>query len=245
MPQAQQIIIALKKRLRANAVTYKQVASVLNLSEASIKRMLANGDLSLSRLETIAATANCSLSDLIRDAAEQEDKVVSLTLEQEAVIADDLILLLVAISVISGFTFADLLQHYAIDQHTLVQKLAQLDRMRLIELQPANRIKLQLAPSFQWQPNGPIQRFFLNRVAQEFLASNFDQAHERLLVINGLCTQATNDKIQKRMHSTLNEVATLLNEDRNQPLTKKRGNTLVMALRQWQFDAFERLKRHQ
>ena len=32
--------------------------------------------------------------------------------------------------------------------------------MKIIELQPGNRVKMLVAPNFDWIPNGPIQQFF-------------------------------------------------------------------------------------
>jgi len=51
--QRTQLINALKQTLRAQKVTYADVARRLHLSVASVKRIFHRGDLSLSRLEAI------------------------------------------------------------------------------------------------------------------------------------------------------------------------------------------------
>jgi hypothetical protein len=68
----------------------------------------------------------------------------------------------------------------------------------IIELLPNNRIKLLVAPNFRWLPNGPIQRFFHEKVEQEFFKSRFAGENEKLLVLNGLLSRASNSELQKK-----------------------------------------------
>ncbi len=241
--QSQQLIQTLKRQLKAQGITYRQVADALALSEASVKRLLASGQISLQRLESIADLAGLSLGELVQLAQHEPSKIQVLTIEQEHQIANDIVLMMVTISVLSGFTFDELVAHYALEKPVLIQKLAQLDRLRLLELLPNNRIRLRIAPTFHWQANGPIQQFFLRRVAADFLASQFDKDTERLIVHNGLCSAATNHAIQTRMVRFVQEIALLIEDDKNVPLARKHGNTLVLALRQWQFGEFKALSR--
>jgi len=70
-----------------------------------------------------------------------------------------------------------------------VQMLAKLDRLRLIELQPNNRIKLLVAPNFAWLPNGPILRVFLKTIQRDFFAARFSQEDHELIVLNGMLSR--------------------------------------------------------
>lgn len=243
MRQGQLLIDALKSQLKAHNITYKEVSRSLQLSEASIKRLLNTGNISLERLEVIANLARCSLSDLMERTQHAEPPVTVLSLEQEREIARDLPLLMVAVSVISGFSYEDLLNYYTLDEYTLIQKLAHLDRLKLIELQPGNRIRRRIAPNFHWLPDGPIQQFFLKHVAQEFFASKFNRTTEKLLVFNGLCSATINKKIQEKMNRFLAEIAELVREDKHTPMNEKYGTTLVLGLRQWQFAQFKTLQK--
>ena len=47
------LITALKKELKAAQMTYADLARALGLAESSVKRMLAKGDLPLSRVDAI------------------------------------------------------------------------------------------------------------------------------------------------------------------------------------------------
>ena len=101
------------------------------------------------------------LSDLLQLMVNSDGRLQALAVEQEREIAEDLGLLVVTVCVLNRWRFEDILAFYVFEQHQLVQMLARLDRLRLIELQANNRIKLLVAPNFSWLPNGPIQQVFL------------------------------------------------------------------------------------
>lgn len=239
MAQSAALIKTLKQQLKARGKTYADVARVLSLSEASVKRLFAEGNFTLQRLDRVLMMVDLELADLVEAMQRGRHQVECLTAEQEAEIAVDLELLLVAVSVINGYSFAELLETYALTEHRLVQKLAQLDRLKMLDLLPGNRIKLRIAPNFRWLANGPIQKFFLERVAEDFFNSNFSNHNEKLLVLNCLCTSATNREIQVCMEDFINHISELTKKDRSLPMRQKYGNTLVLAIRQWQYDLFK------
>ncbi len=238
MGQSTALVKALKQQLKARGKTYADVADVLDLSEASVKRLFAEGNFTLQRLEAVLHMIGLELTELVDEMQRKRSQLECLTAEQEAKIASDVELLLVAVSVINGFSFDDLKQYYAIGDHVLIQKLATLDRLRMIELLPGNRIKLRIAPHFRWLANGPIQKFFLAHVASDYFNSRFDRDEEKLLVINLLCTAATNKEIQLRMDSFINDIGELAKKDRSLSIPQKHGNTMVLAIRQWQYSLF-------
>jgi len=57
-------------------------------------------------------------------------------------------------------------------------------------------------------------------------------------VFNALCSSATNQEIQARMDLFLQDITDLVNKDRVLPMQQRFGNTLVLALRQWQSSLF-------
>lgn len=238
MLQTKEILLALKRALKSHGKTYADVAEVLDLSEASVKRLFADGQMSLQRLEQILQMLSVDFAELVELMQQARQEVELLSFEQEAQIAKDSVLLVVALSVINGFSFADLQQHYRFDQHTLVQKLAHLDRLKMLELLPGNRIKMRIANNFRWRKDGPIQNFFLERIAQDFFSGRFDTSNEKLLVVNTVISSTTNAEVQKAMEAFVNEVYALTHKDKLLPIDDRHGNTLVVALRQWQASLF-------
>ena len=239
MAQAIQLIDALKKQLKAHGKTYADVARHLDLSEASVKRVFAENALTLDRLERICALIDLDFAQLVQTMQLQERQMQSLSESQEQDIADDPLLLLVAVCVINGYGLTDLLGQYRLTEAECVQKLIRLERLKLIELMPGNRIKLRIAPNFRWLPGGPIQRFFQAHVASEFFRSRFDGEGERLVVLNGLLSPTGNAQWQKKMQRLVSEFNDLCREEADLPLAERFGTTAVLAVRQWQSSLFK------
>jgi transcriptional regulator with XRE-family HTH domain len=239
MTQAATLVETLKKQLKAHGRTYADVARALNLSEASVKRLFAGENFTLQRLESICALIDLDLAELIQSSRFAQQRTQELGEAQEQEIADDRLLLLVAVCVINGYGLADILAQYRLSETECIGKLARLDRLRLIELLPGNRIKLRIAPNFRWRPGGPIQRFFQEHVAGDFFRSRFDGESEKLLVLNGLLSPAGNAQWQRRMQRLVQEFNELCREEAGLPLEQRFGTTAVLAVRQWQYGMFE------
>ena len=242
MSQSKILINELKAQLKAHGKTYKDVAEHLQLSQASVKRLFSEGNISLTRLESICTMIEFTMAELVLSMTIESKKIDSLSLQQEQEIADDLPLLLFAVSVINGFTLNDILHEYALSELECIQKLAKLDRLKIIELLPGNRFKLKISPHFSWLPDGPIQRFFLKQVQEEFFNSHFKKPTEKLIVVNGLLSLSTNAEIQKQMQKLSASFAECRNEDASLKMDQKHGTTMVIALRQWDSRLFDEMK---
>jgi hypothetical protein len=72
-------------------------------------------------------------------------------------------------------TFDQIVAAYAIPKAECIQLLMRLDRLKFIELQPNNRIRLLVSHTFSWLPDGPIQRFFNQQAHNEYFRSRFDR----------------------------------------------------------------------
>ena len=243
MGQTAVLVETLKQTLKSHGKTYRDVAAALALSEASVKRLFASNGLSLQRLDDICQMMGMEISDLVQVMSGRAAKTMELSETQEQQVADDPLLLLVAVSVLNKFTFEDILAKYAISDTELIQKLAHLDRLKIIELLPKNRIKLLISPNFRWRENGPIQRFFQDEVGQEFFASRFDQRTESLVSVSGLLSLTSNELFQRKMARLAEEFADLQRDDERLPLSERHRTTMVLAIRQWEYGLFERLKR--
>lgn len=243
MPQSVQLIETLKSALKAQRKTYRDVAAALQLSEASVKRLFSEKNLSLKRLEQICRMLDLEISDLVQQMNADTQKLTRLTEQQEQEIADDLQLLLVTVCVLNRWTLPDMLQHYQLSEPQCIQYLARLDRLGIIELFPGNRIKLRIAPNFAWRTNGPIQRFFQERIHLDFFQSRFDQEDEALLVVNGMLSKNNNAVFQGKLQKLAREFDELNNTDAALDLEDRNGTTVVLAMRPWGYGVFAKLRR--
>ncbi|MEH6649111.1 MAG: helix-turn-helix transcriptional regulator [Motiliproteus sp.] len=243
-PQTNALIATLKRQLKASGKTYQDIAVLLELSEASIKRLFRDGELSLPRLEKICDAIGLELAELIQLMAQQQLRLTELSREQEQQIVDDPQLLLVAICCVNGYQYQQILDQYQLESLPLIRQLAALDRLKIIELLPNNRIKLCIAANFNWLANGPIQNYFHSRIKEEFFQASFAKSTDKLLVANGLICGLSNAELQQRMQKLINEFADHSRKDATQPLDQRHGTTLVVAMRQWQSSLFRQFDRH-
>ena len=238
MAQVAALVEALKASLKSSQITYAALAEGLNLSESSVKRKFSRQEFSLAEVDRICAMCGMEISDLLQKIDQQRGRLLALTEAQEREIAGDLRLLVVAVCVLNRWSFEDIIDFYIFEEHQLVQMLARLDRLKLIELQPNNRIKLLVAPNFGWLPNGPIQKVFLETIQQDFFAARFDQQDHELIVLNGMLTDSSNAEFRRKMERLAREFDTLNREDAGEPFEQRHGYTAVIALRNWRYQGF-------
>src|SRR6056300_187543 len=99
---------ALKRELKAQGLTYSQLARQLSLSEAAIKRAFSQSNFTLKRLDEICRVLNLDYEALIESSNAQTTKITMLSKEQEQFLVSDYRLLLVAICVQNGWTLEDI-----------------------------------------------------------------------------------------------------------------------------------------
>ena len=242
MGQSTALIETLKRALKSRRLTYAEVARRLEMSEANVKRMFASKRFTLDRLEAICQLMQLELSDLFQLYEESRQRITQLTLEQEQGLVQDQQLLLVAVSVRNRLSFDDIISHYQISETDCIRCLAKLDRLKLIDLLPENRIKLRIDEDFRWLPNGPIERFFEKQIQGQFLRSSFSgESKQRLF---GLLGDASTQPLLNKMHALAREFTELHRQDARLPLQKRRNIGFMLALRPWELEVFQPWRRN-
>jgi len=242
MAQTIALIDALKRVLREQGITYTEVAQRLGLSLPSVKRLFAERQFTVQRLDQVCELAGVEFADLVRRM--QADKEIhQLSWEQEQELVSDLKLLIVAVSALNRWTFHDILVAYRIRETELIRRLAQLDRMKLIELMPGNRIRPLASTDFHWQKGGPIQRFFEAQVQRDFFQCTFDKPGELRLFVTGMLSRQANAQLQQKMQRLAQEFRGLHQEDQSRPLSERFGTSLVLAMRPWELEIFRQYRK--
>lgn len=240
MALAKELIDTLKKELRQNHITYVDIGRLLALSESSIKRLFGEGDMSLSRLEIICDLIGIDILQLAEKACESRRHVLELSYEKEKELVDNELLLMIAVHLIYGWSYQCILESYHIDIHEGQRYLTRLDSMGIIELLPENKVRVLLSTNFQWIKGGPIQSFFENQVQSEFFTSRFTRKGELRLVVNGWMSMNSIEAFHENMHRLAKEFDLHKQNDKTVPLEQKHGTTMVIAIRPWTLQVFEK-----
>ena len=243
MKQTQAIHEALKRLMRARGKTYAEAAKVLQLSEASIKRLFSRAELSLERLELLCDWIGVDIADVVSLSEKAQPLLTELSPEQERELLDDHALLLTTFLTLNHWSEAEILEVFRFKKPELGQMLKRLEKLGLIERLPFDRIKIRTARNFGWRKNGPIQRFFAQRVLPEFLATRFDQPGEHMQFVGGMLSRSSVLKLRESMDALARELDTLVAQDLSLPVNERYGVSLFMGLRPWEFSEFTKLRR--
>ena len=243
MTTSTRIVDTLKRQLKARGITYKGLARALDLSESAVKHMFATGNFSLKRLDEVCGALELDIGDLVALSETHEQKIEQLSAEHEQEIVDNDRLLLVAYCLINYWTFDEIVERYDISPSEATRYLRRLDRMKVIELLPGDRVRLLVANNFSWRKNGAIEKFFRKRVQTEFFSHDFQDDGSIRIVKNGMLS----GKSQIQLTEKLKAIGDLFDDttwdERKLPASNRHGTTMVLAMRHWFFEGFRHLER--
>lgn len=243
MARSKQIIDAVKVALKQQGITYRVLAEKLDVSESTIKQMFANSNFSLNRLDEICELLEVDIAALLELSESLEERVTSITLEQEQALVEDKRLLVVAYCLVNHWKVEEIVTRYNIDDTEIITLLARLDKMRLIELQPNNRVRLIMANNFSWHPNGPIEKYFRATIQTEFFNTSFEEDGAMRVVKNGVLTTKGQVDLRNRLKMIDSLFDEISEQERKIPASQRHGITMILAIRNWQVSIFSDLER--
>lgn len=243
MSETAQLVATIKKQLKSQSLTYRDVALALKISEPSIKRMFASGRLTVDRLVQISSFLGFTLAELTKEAQAAQPTLRTLTEKQEREVVSDPKLLMVAVCALNHWTMDEIVGLYRLSEAECIKYLLHLDTLRIIDLLPGNRIRLNVSRDFDWLPFGPIKQYFQTRGICDFLQSDFAHEDETMAFVHGMFTDQALAQILDELRRLRKKFAELHEESLSAPLSKRRGIGLLLAMRGWEPADFTKLRR--
>jgi DNA-binding Xre family transcriptional regulator len=237
------LVLTLKKELKSAQMTYADLARALGMAESSVKRMLAKGDMPLSRIDAICRALKLDFAELARRVADAQPLLKELTQEQERAVVADKKLLLCALCVLSQWTLEQIVAYYRLTEAECIKYFVQLDRIGIIQLRPLNRYRLKLAKTFRWRPHGPVMNYFRENAVLDYFSGGFDGLGEGVLLVHGSVSRSLAPSFFERMQRVAQDFAQQHQADQKLADKDREGYTLLLAMRSWEFGAFVALKR--
>jgi len=245
MTIALDLIEALKRSLRAQGLTYRDLAERLKLSEAAVKRMFSKRAMSLLRLEEICEVLGVGFAELGAEAARGRTPMARLSEAQEQALADEPTLLLALFLTINRWRQEDVLAHFAFTVAQWTGLLVKLDRLGIIELLPGNRGRPLTARNFRWRADGPIERHFRHALLGDYFADPFDGEQDALYLLSGSLSADGVKLLKQRLEEVAHEFDGLLARDATLPAERRVGVSLVLAQKPWLLKLFQPYRRPQ
>ena len=113
--QAKRFLECVKRYLKAQGKTYADLANGLNVSEATIKRIFSEENVSLNRMDDICNYLGIQLTDLASMVEQEATLITTLSEEQEKNLVSNPKLLLMLYFLLNGWTVEEILNEYVID----------------------------------------------------------------------------------------------------------------------------------
>jgi len=236
------IVTELKRALRASGHTYADVARKLDLSVASVKRLFSREDLSLARIDSICELIGSGLIEILDRARDRMTPATQLTVAQEGEIVTDIRLLFMTWLVLIRTPFEEMVTSYRFTEREALKHLIRLDRLKVIELQPGNRVRLLVSRHFSWRTGGPVQKYINQKLLREFFASHFTEPTEEFFFHGGRVSEDALSRMKRALQNAARECAEIIERDRS-TTQERNGAAFVLALRPWKFSEFAQFDR--
>lgn len=237
------LVQAIRAELRRRAMTYRELAAQLGVSEPTIKRDLSRGGFSLQRLDRICELLGMTLEDLFKSDQSAGTAITQLSRKQESSLVANPKLLLTTYLILNNWRFSEIMSTFKIDENELVSLLLELDALKIIEYRPPYRIKKLTARNFSWQKDGPVHRYFIARILPEFFDARFDGAGNVFHFVGATLSEGSRARMEASITRLIEEFEQLARMDSRLSLDARNGCCAVIALRKWEFSEFTRLRR--
>lgn len=240
-----ELVDALKRCLRGQGITYRELAVRLKLSEAAVKRMFSQRAMSLQRLEQVCDALDVGLAELSAEAARGRPAMANLSEAQEQALVDEPRLLLTLFLSINRWRQDDVLAHFDFTIAQWTAMLVRLDRLGIIELMPGNRSRPLTARNFRWRADGPMERYFRLKLLGDFFADPFDGEQDALFLLGGSLSVDGVSQLRLRLEELAREFDALLARDATLSAEERVGVSLVLAQKPWLLQLFQPYRRAQ
>jgi DNA-binding Xre family transcriptional regulator len=237
------IIASIKRLMKARAITYKDLAGRIKLSEISVKRIFSQSSLSLARLEQICQALEVSIHEITRLSGEPTaDAAETVSPEQESALAADPNLLACYYLIANGRTGAEICTELGIDAMQVRRWMVKLHSFGLVELLSKMRARARTGSSIAWRKDGPVRRIYERQVRQEYLQSTFSGPHDEMYLRSAELSDASCRVLLRKLERLANEFRDLAELDRALPRGEKHSMGVLLAARPWVFSVFKTLR---
>lgn len=234
------LVSALKRCLKMKGVTYKDLAKLMNLSESSVKRLFASNNLSLRRFEQVCEILGLSIFDLGKLAREEsgDEDPHSLSVEQEHALAENQDLLIGFHLILNGWDFDQIKKAFNWSEPQVIKIFTTLDKLKLIALQPENKVKLLTANNIRWRKDGAIRKRHAKLAFNEFLNDGFNNEDQFLDFEILELSPASSSILKRKLQLLLKEINDLAAMDyllKQGGQSEKKSTGIMLAIRPWVF----------
>jgi transcriptional regulator with XRE-family HTH domain len=244
MGEASAFVEAIKRCIKAKGMTYADLARVLGLSEANVKRMFSLESLTLKRIEQIVSALDMNLYEVAKLATSKASASASeLSLDQEKALARDPRLFSLFHLLLFGLSLAKIARDYQIAQIEAEKGVRELERLGLVERGRRDKIVVRVSRAIVWRPNGPLRQTYEKPVRAHFLGGDFAGPRELRRFMTHRLSPASQAVIERKLKRLLADMDALSEIDTTTDGDEPEVSGLFVAFRPFTFEGLVGLRR--
>jgi transcriptional regulator with XRE-family HTH domain len=176
-PQVAVLINTLKQLFRARGLRYRDIAASLSVTDRTVKRWFSGHGLTMQVAEDLCGLLQMTFLELCELAKHDLDqRPEELSREQEQLLFADLQLALVFMLLSRGWLPAEIQTECHLPEALIISHLVRLEKLRLIDLMPGNKVRLLYGRNIKWRSGGEAGRAFGRGLRQLFVTMDFTKA---------------------------------------------------------------------
>lgn len=195
----------LRQAMKARGVTFAALARELDLSEPTVKRVFAERDCKLSRLNAICEVLDVDAADLFDRAERTEATPEALDAATEAALAGDSDLFAVFILMREDMAPDAIARATGLSDEDVFLYALDLEALGLATVLPGGRVRLHDLRALQLRRDGPLHEA-VRKINLDYLSAAFDRPPEETATLIRLSRQMRPDTAQ-RVRRELDELA--------------------------------------
>jgi len=174
--QVATLIDALKQLCRSRGLRYREIAAQLGVTERTVKRWFAGHGLTLQVVEDLCNALGVTFIELCEVAKEDIDtRPTRLGRDQARELFSDLQLALVFILLTRGWSAQEIQRECGMSEALLIGHLVKLEKLKLVELFPGNKVRLLFARNISWDQSPEAGRAFARGLRNLFVTMDFSR----------------------------------------------------------------------
>lgn len=232
MKSSQILVETLKQALKLRQINYKTLAQAWGLSEASVKRIMSQGDITLDRIEQACELMQMSFGELIRMTPFQTEVVdQELLPEHEIEFAKEPRLFHFWSLLSDGQTVKAIERKYEISANEIQKFLSVLDHIGLIEWHPGNKVRILVRNRVRFRKDGPMGKKIVMEAKTSFLNADFKASEEHMRFGRYKLNPQSANRYKVKMDKLINEMKSESEIEGDQAESVEFG--FLLALRPW------------
>ena len=163
------------------------------------------------------------------------EQLAELSLAQDKALALDIKLLTLFHLLLHDWGFDGICATFEIAPPEGVRLLIKLDRLKLIELLPNNRVRVLVTQNFSWRPDGPVRQRFQATAIAEYLAGTFAPKNDLPRLEVREMSPASTAIIKRKLERIAVEFNELSEIDSTLAIENRESVAMVLAIKPWIF----------